>query len=66
MIPGAAILMGGFEPLRVDLAVAAVRRWELEAELLRGYHLTLPPETEPLDEGRGEGQTHVRWKERKL
>ena len=34
------------------LAVAAVRRWELEAELLRGYHLTLPPETEPLDEGR--------------
>ena len=37
---------------RVDRAVAAVRRWELEAEMLGEYHLTLPPETDPLDESR--------------
>ena len=30
---------------RVDRAVAAVRRWELEAEILREFHLTLPPDT---------------------
>ena len=41
---------------RVDRAVAAVRRWELEAEILGEYHLTLPPETDPLDESRREDQ----------
>ena len=45
---------------RVDRAVAAVRWWELEAEMLREFHLTLPPETEPLDESRR--QDHVRWR----
>ena len=49
---------------RVDRAVAAVRRWELEAEMLRDWHLTLPPETEPLDESRR--QDHVRWREEAL
>ena len=45
---------------RVDRARAAVRRWELEAEVLREFHLTLPPETEPLDEaGRAD---HLRWR----
>ena len=34
---------------RVDRAVATVRRWELEAEMLRDLQLTLPPDTEPLD-----------------
>ena len=34
---------------RVYWAVAAVRRWVLEAEMLRDWQLTLPPETEPLD-----------------
>ena len=48
---------------RVDRAVAVVRRWELETEMLREFHLTLPPETTPLDdERRGEqirrGRTH--------
>ncbi len=45
---------------RVDRAVAAVRRWELEAELMGEYDLTLPPETYPLDDGRR--ADHVRWR----
>ena len=49
---------------RVDRAVAAVRRWELEATMLRDYHLTLPPETEPLDETTR--KDHVRWREEAL
>ena len=49
---------------RADRAVGAVRRWELEAEMMREFHLTLPPETEPLDESRRED--HVRWREEAL
>ena len=45
---------------RVDRPVARVRRWELEVELLRNFHLTLPPETEPLDASRR--KDHVRWR----
>ena len=47
---------------RVDQVRARVRRWELEAELLRDFLLTLPPETMPLDQaGREE---HIRrWQE---
>ena len=37
---------------RVDRARTGVRRWELEIAILRDFHLTLPPETEPLDEAR--------------
>ena len=37
---------------RVDRAVAAVRRWELEVKMLRDFLLTLPPETEQLDASR--------------
>ena len=37
---------------RVDRAKAAVRRWELEAEMLGEFHLILPPETHPLDHSR--------------
>ena len=49
---------------RVDRALAAVRRWELEAEMLGEYHLTLPPETHPLDDaGRAD---HVRRLRRAL
>lgn len=44
---------------RVDRALAAVRRWELEAAMLRDFQLTLPPETDPLDESRR--NDHVRW-----
>ena len=32
---------------RVDQGRAAVRRWELEVEMLRDFRLTLPPETHP-------------------
>ena len=46
---------------RVGRTQAAVRRWELEAELLGEYHLTLPPETDPLDESRR--KDHVRWRQ---
>ena len=49
---------------RVDRALAAVRRWELEAEMLRDFHLTLPPEKEPLYESRR--KDHVRWREEAL
>ena len=49
---------------RVDRAVVAVRRWELEAEMLRDWQLTWPPETIPLDESRG--KDHVQWREEAL
>ena len=45
-------LRDGAPGSRVDRAAAAVRWWELEAAMLRDWHLTLPPETEPLDESR--------------
>ena len=45
---------------RVKRAEAAVRRWELEIAMLRDFHLTLPPETEPLDDSRRDD--HVRWR----
>lgn len=44
----------------VDRSKPAVRRWALEAELLGDYHLTLPPDTYPLDNGRR--ADHVRWR----
>ena len=40
------------------------RRWELETSMLRDFHLTLPPETERLDESRR--KDHVRWREEAL
>ena len=49
---------------RVDRAVAVVRRWELEAEMLKDFQLTLPPETEPLDDSRR--KDHVRWRKEAL
>ena len=45
---------------RVDRAMAAVRWWELEAVMLRDWHLTLPPETDPLDGSRR--KDHLRWR----
>ena len=36
-------------------------QWELEAEFLRQFNLTLPTETEPLDESRR--KDHLRWRE---
>ena len=45
---------------RVDRARVGVRRWELEALLLREFLLTLPPETELLDDARRAG--HLRWR----
>ena len=45
---------------RVDRAQDAVRRWGLEAQMLGEYHLTLPPDTYPLDDARR--SDHVRWR----
>ena len=45
---------------RVERARTAVRRWELEVELLRDFLLTLPPETDPLDDSRR--ADHIRWR----
>ena len=56
---------GGVQPTsRVDRAQAAVRRWELEAMLLGEFHLTMPPETYPLDDARR--ADHVRWRREAL
>ena len=49
---------------RVGRALTAIRRWELEAEMLREFHLTLPPETHPLDDARR--VDHVRWRREAL
>ena len=49
---------------RVGRAVARVRRWELEVDILRDWQLTLPPETDPLDESRR--KDHVRWRREAL
>ena len=57
-------LVGQAAGSRVDHAVARVRRWELEVRMLRDFHLTLPPETYPLDESRR--KDHVRWREEAL
>jgi len=55
---------GGRSLSRVDRAQAAVRRWELEAEMLGEFHLTLPPDTHPLDHARRADQ--VRWRREAL
>ena len=45
---------------RVDRAKARVGRWELEITMIQEFHLTLPPETEPLDQaGRAD---YLRWR----
>ncbi len=49
---------------RVDRARASVRRWELETAMLDDFHLTLPPETEPLDASRRDD--HLRWRQEAL
>ena len=49
---------------RVERAGASVRRWELEIAMLRDFHLTLPPETAPLDSSRRED--HLRWRREAL
>ena len=59
-----ARMIDGAPGSRVDRAVAAVRRWKLEVEMLEGFRLTLPPDTEPLDESRR--KEHVRWREEAL
>ncbi len=51
---------GGQGVSRVEQAQAAVRRWELEAAMIGEYHLTLPPDTYPLDDARR--ADHVRWR----
>lgn len=58
------IVRDGSAGSRTDRALAAVRRWELEAEMLREFHLTLPPEMAPLDETRR--KDHIRWREEAL
>ena len=51
---------GGKVSNSVGRAEAAVRRWELEAELLGDYRLTLPPDTYTLDDARR--ADHIRWR----
>ena len=52
---------GGSAGSTVDRAVAAVRRWELETEMVRDWQLTLPPESESLDASRMQDQ--LRWRD---
>ena len=59
------LLAGGGQMVgQVDHAKAAVRRRELEAAMLGEYHLSLPPETHPLDDVRR--RDHVRWRQEAL
>ena len=59
------LLTGGDQATsRVDRARAVVRRWELEAVMLKDFYLTLPPETHPLDDARQ--ADHVRWRQETL
>ena len=44
----------------VDRAKAGVRRWELEVAMLRDFQLTLPSETESLDDARR--SDHLWWR----
>ncbi len=53
-------MVSGHSVSRVDQAQAAVRRWELEDQMLGKYCLTLPPDTYPMDDGRR--ADHVRWR----
>ena len=47
-----------------DRAKAGERRWTLEVELIEDYHLTLPPEREPLQGSRRDD--HLRWRREAL
>ena len=49
---------------RVERARTSVRRWELEIAMIGDFHLTLPPETEPLDASRR--KDHLRWRRETL
>ncbi len=55
---------GGRVVSRVERARDAVRRWELEVEMLGQFHLTLTPETQPLDDARR--GDHLRWRQEAL
>ena len=59
-----AMVGDGSAGIRFDRAVAAVRRWELESVMLGEFHLTLPPETHPLDDARR--ADHVRRRRQAL
>ena len=59
-----ATVRDGSSGSRVDRAVTAVRRWELEAKMLRDFQLTLPPNEEPLYDL--QRTDHVRWREEAL
>ena len=45
---------------RVEPAMAKERRWELEIAMISEFGLTLPPETEPLEESRRDDQLQRR------
>ena len=48
-----SLMTGGVETGgRVERAIAEARRWELEIAMIGEFGLTLPPQTEPLDEAR--------------
>lgn len=49
---------------RVEHARTEERRWELEAAMIEEFALTMPPETEPLDESRRDG--HPAWRSQAL
>ena len=49
---------------RVERARAEERRWELEVAMIGEFGLTLPPETEPLNEARRDD--HLGWRRKTL
>ena len=48
----------------IERARAEERRWELEVAMIRDFGLTLPPETEPLNESRRDD--HLGWRRKTL
>ncbi len=46
---------------RVDRAVCRVRHWKIEVDMPRDWHLTLPPEKDPLDESWRKDPVRWRW-----
>jgi len=49
---------------KVERTTAEERRWELEVAMIGEFGLTLPPETEPLNESRRDD--HLRWRRETL
>ena len=58
------IRTGAATGTKIERATAEERRWQLEVAMIGEFGLTLPPETEPLNESRRD--EHLRWRRETL